>query len=43
MFKILLRWVTGPSSPSYDLTLTSLEGTEDILWILTEHSYGDVE
>ena len=41
MFKILLRWVTGPFSPSYDLTLTSFEGTEDILWILTEHSYGD--
>ena len=42
MFKILLHWVTGPSSPSYDLTLTSLEGTEDILWTLTEYSYGDV-
>ena len=42
MFKILLCWVTGPSRPLYNLTLTSLKGTEDILWTLTEHSYGDV-
>lgn len=41
MFKILLCWVTGPSRPFYNLTLTSLKGTEDILWMLREHSYGD--